>query len=96
MPRSSKQLPTKEVQAQAQLQLQAKPQAQAQLQPQAQVQAQKPLTETVKEGLAFGVGSSIGHRIITGLFTNLLNSKTTEYEQCMKDHDKPFCEQYNR
>ena len=74
------------------------PQAHVQLQPQRQVQPQtqpKPLTEVVKEGFAFGVGSSIGHRIINGLFPNTINSKTTEYEACMKDHDKSFCEQYN-
>jgi hypothetical protein len=87
MPRSSKLAPsTKQTQAQPQPQLRS----QTNLQPQA-----KPLTEIVKQGFAFGVGNSIGNRIISGLFPNINNSKTTEYEQCMKDHDKSFCEQYN-
>jgi hypothetical protein len=60
--------------------------------------------QTVKEGIALGVGSSIGHRIVGAVMGPLQytpvkdtqhkeNSKTQEYEQCMKVHDdKAVCE----
>jgi len=63
--------------------------------------AQKPsFLQTIKEGVALGVGSSIGHRIVGSILghanvanTPLPSSKNYEYEQCMKDNnDKAVCE----
>ena len=60
--------------------------------------AQKPsFLQTIKEGVALGVGSSIGHRIVGSILgspnTSLPSSKNYEYEQCMKDNnDKAVCE----
>jgi len=64
--------------------------------------AQKPsFLQTMKEGVALGVGSSIGHRIVGSILgpANAANaeipsvSKNNEYEQCMKDtNDKAACE----
>jgi hypothetical protein len=64
--------------------------------------AQKPsFLQTMKEGVALGVGSSIGHRIIGSILghpnaANISSSSVTknnEYEQCMKDNnDKAACE----
>jgi len=56
------------------------------------------LFQTVKEGVAFGVGSSIGHRIV-GAFMGPSNVQTKdkrqdEYEQCLKQHDdRAACQQ---
>ena len=55
--------------------------------------------QTVKEGFALGVGSSIGHRIVGAVMgplqqTPVEHSKTHEYEQCMKEHDKAVCERF--
>lgn len=55
------------------------------------------LFQTVKEGVAFGVGSSIGHRIV-GAFMGPSNvqakdKRQDEYEQCLKEHDdKAACQ----
>jgi hypothetical protein len=55
----------------------------------------------MKEGVALGVGSSIGHRIVGSILghANAANisppsvAKNHEYEQCMKDNnDKAACE----
>jgi len=64
--------------------------------------AQKPsFLQTMKEGVALGVGSSIGHRIVGSMLghANAANTsppsvaKNHEYEQCMKDNtDKAACE----
>ena len=56
--------------------------------------------QTIKEGLAFGVGNSIGHRIVgaafgeptlrVGMSPQKPSPETTsseEYEQCMKKYD---------
>ena len=56
--------------------------------------------QTIKEGLAFGVGNSIGHRIVGAasgeptLRVGMTSQKpsqeatsTEEYEQCMKKYD---------
>ncbi len=56
--------------------------------------------QTMKEGVALGVGSSIGHRIVGAIMGPLQSSqvqpvdkKKEEYEQCMKDtNDKTGCE----
>lgn len=52
--------------------------------------------QTIKEGVALGVGSSIGHRIvgaILGTTHTPLNTKNEEYEKCIKDNnDKSGCE----
>ena len=58
------------------------------------IHSQKPsFLQTVKEGIALGVGSSIGHRIVA-MMTNQIqkpvqNTEKTleEYEQCMKKYD---------
>ena len=45
--------------------------------------------QNLKDGLAFGVGSSIGHRIVGALIPsyNQDTNKKEEYEQCMKKYD---------
>ena len=57
---------------------------------------QKPsFLQTVKEGLAFGVGNSLGHRLVGSVISPTIVQKSTvenEYEQCMKDNDKAGCE----
>ena len=65
------------------------------------IHSQKPsFSQTVKEGVALGIGSSIGHRMV-GFFMGPPHSQTVinknrkqeEYEQCLKDHnDKAVCE----
>jgi len=61
--------------------------------------AEKPsFLQTMKEGLALGVGSSIGHRIVGSILGSanpavLSINKNDEYEQCIKDNnDKTGCE----
>ena len=68
--------------------------------------AQRPsFLQTMKEGVALGVGSSIGHRIVgsilgTGYPVNPVNPvnpaapsvSNHEYEQCMKDNNEAACE----
>ena len=61
------------------------------------IYSQKPsFLQTIKEGVAFGVGSSIGHRIvgaITGSSHIQVDTKQKEYEQCMKEFDdKAVCQ----
>jgi hypothetical protein len=64
---------------------------------------QKPsFLQTMKEGVALGVGSSIGHRIVGSVMgapqvqtsqVQTVDKKKEEYEQCMKDtNDKAGCE----
>ena len=59
---------------------------------------QKPsFLQTMKEGVALGVGSSIGHRIVGAVMGSpviqTVDNKKEEYEQCMKDNnDKTGCE----
>lgn len=62
---------------------------------------QKPsFLQTMKEGVALGVGSSIGHRIVGAIMgpsqtsqVQTVDKKKEEYEQCMKDtNDKTGCE----
>ena len=61
---------------------------------------QKPsFLQTMKEGVALGIGSSIGHRIVGAFMgpaivqTPVVDKKQEEYEQCMKDtNDKSGCE----
>jgi hypothetical protein len=64
---------------------------------------QKPsFLQTMKEGVALGVGSSIGHRIVGAVMgppiiqtsqVQTVDTKKEEYEQCMKDtNDKTGCE----
>jgi hypothetical protein len=51
--------------------------------------------QTMKEGVALGVGSSIGHRIVGSILGTphvVSPSINTEYEQCMKENDKAACE----
>ena len=52
--------------------------------------------QTMKEGLAFGVGNSLAHRIVGTMGQPSLNKlidNNQEYEQCMKDNnDKLGCE----
>jgi hypothetical protein len=58
--------------------------------------------QTMKEGVALGVGSSIGHRIVGAIMgppqiqtsqVQTVDKKKEEYEQCMKDtNDKAGCE----
>ena len=56
------------------------------------------LLNTVKEGFAFGIGSSIANRIVGGLMASTPQQKqesiqiNPEFEQCMKEYnDKLLC-----
>jgi len=56
--------------------------------------SQKPsFLQTMKEGVALGVGSSLGHRLVGALLgpatvqNPIIDKKQVEYEQCMKDND---------
>ena len=62
------------------------------------VNSQRPsFLQTMKEGLALGVGSSIGHRIVgaasseptlrVSAASGVAPSSSEEYEQCMKKYD---------
>ena len=50
------------------------------------------LMQTVKEGVGFGIGSAIGHRVVNGLFgsgssqPHEVRKRPTEYEQCLAEH----------
>ena len=60
--------------------------------------SQKPsFLQTMKEGVAFGVGNAIAHKIIGSIPNTIVgNGKSIEYEQCMKEYDdKAVCERYN-
>lgn len=54
--------------------------------------------QTMKEGVALGIGSSIGHRIVGAVLGTSsahvpVNTKNEEYEKCIKDtNDKSGCE----
>ncbi len=55
---------------------------------------QKPsFLQTMKEGVALGVGSSLGHRLVGSIMgpsivqKPIVDKKQEEYEQCMKDND---------
>ena len=58
---------------------------------------QKPsFLQTMKEGVAFGVGNAIAHKII-GSIPNTIKTteRSVEYEQCMEEYnDKAACERY--
>ena len=59
---------------------------------------QKPsFLQTMKEGLAFGVGNAIAHKIIGSIPNTIIKpGNSIEYEQCMKEYDdKAVCERYN-
>ena len=62
--------------------------------------SQKPsFLHTLKDGIAFGVGSSIGHRIVGAIMSPSQNqtNKQEEYEQCMKKHDdRSVCQELLR
>lgn len=51
------------------------------------------LMQTVKEGVGFGIGSAIGHRVVNGIFgpsppqsRPTESRRPTEYEQCLAEH----------
>ena len=52
------------------------------------------LMQTVKEGVGFGVGSALAHRLVGGLFgpskpqppPQEVTRRPTEYEQCLAEH----------
>ena len=54
--------------------------------------------QVIKDGVAIGIGSSLGHRAVSAVMgapeikvTN--TTKTNEYEKCMKEYDdKAACE----
>lgn len=60
---------------------------------------QKPsFLQIMKEGVALGVGSSLGHRLVGAIMgpvivqNAIIDKKQLEYEQCMKDNnDKSGC-----
>jgi hypothetical protein len=58
--------------------------------------------QTIKEGVAFGLGNSIAHRIVGAFMTpsqiqmplENTNNKQKEYEQCIKEYDnKSVCDE---
>ena len=68
---------------------------------------QKPsFLQTVKDGIGYGIGSSLGHRLVGSIMGSydggrshaggpqIIQKSTVEneYEQCMKDNDKAGCE----
>ena len=66
--------------------------------------SQKPsFLQTMKDGVALGIGSSIGHRVV-GAFMGpptvqapIVEKTNIEYEKCMKEYDdKIACEIYNK
>jgi hypothetical protein len=61
--------------------------------------------QTIKEGIAFGVGQSVAHRAIGAIFgspatqeksVTIIAAEKPEYTQCMKEtfQDKEACKQY--
>jgi hypothetical protein len=61
------------------------------------IMPQKPFLQTMKEGMAFGLGSSIGHRIVGSLLGSNhsppVDVRNEEYEKCIKENnDKSGCE----
>jgi hypothetical protein len=53
---------------------------------------QKPsFLQVMKEGVALGVGSSLGHRIVGAIMgptqIQAVDKKQEEYEKCMKEYD---------
>lgn len=63
------------------------------------IPAQRPsFLQTMKEGVAFGVGNTIAHKII-GSIPNTIKTteRSVEYEQCMEEYnDKAACERYRK
>jgi len=66
---------------------------------------QKPsFLQTVKDGIGYGIGSSLGHRLVGSIMGShdggrshdggptIIQKPTLEYEQCMKENDKASCE----
>lgn len=45
-----------------------------------------PLAQTLKEGVAFGVGNSLAHAVLSRLFGTAARPLKSDYEQCMQDH----------
>jgi len=55
--------------------------------------------QTIKEGAAFGIGNSLGHRIVNSFMgTPTIKVETpTEYDTCMKEYnDKAFCVEHSK
>ena len=59
--------------------------------------------QTVKEGLAFGIGQSVAHNVIGSMFRPVATAaapvavtEKPEYTQCMKESfgDKELCKQF--
>ena len=57
--------------------------------------------QTIKEGIAFGIGQSVAHRAIGAIFGSSATQNNSvpekpEYIQCMKEtfQDKEACKQY--
>ena len=63
------------------------------------IQQRPSFLQTMKEGVALGLGSSLGHRLVGSIMgpaivqNPIIDKKELEYEQCMKDNnDKSGCE----
>jgi hypothetical protein len=55
--------------------------------------------QTMKEGLALGVGSSLGHRIVNSFMgpPTIKVETNTEYETCMKEYnDTALCKEHSK
>ena len=54
--------------------------------------------QTMKDGMAFGVGNAIAHKIISSIPNTIKAAEhPIEYEQCMKEYDdKAVCERYRK
>lgn len=59
-----------------------------------QVVLSKPsLGQTIKDGIAFGVGNAIAHKLVNSIMSSDPSVKDKEYEKCMKEHnDKSICD----
>jgi hypothetical protein len=64
------------------------------------ITSQRPsFLDTMKDGLSFGIGNSLGHRVVGAILgpstvqIPTVPKKNEEYEQCIKDtNDKTGCE----
>ena len=68
-------------------------------------QSKPTFSQTVMEGVSFGAGSAIGHRVVNGIFGLFGTSEAAaptpdrEFQQCLADHQEvmdavTFCRQY--
>ena len=52
---------------------------------------------TIKDGIAYGIGNAIAHRMVGGALNGggtPIANRTIEYEECLKESTKEDCERY--